>query len=128
MILLSPLKYGTLSSNSPITIISLQVTLMPTTLPGAPLHPPDGDSFKIILPIVMPTLQPHILKESKRQAWKQVCMNLNPSSSIQSTWNTAKRFRNSILTHSRPHNDSWFDNFCCKEVPCYVPSLSEAFH
>jgi hypothetical protein len=70
----------------------------------------------------------HLLKESKRQAWKQVCMNLNPSSSIQSTWNTAKRFRNSIFTYPRPHNDSWFDDFCCKVALCYVPSRSEALH
>ncbi|KAL4107234.1 hypothetical protein QTP88_017617 [Uroleucon formosanum] len=55
-------------------------------------------------------------------------MNLNSSSSIQSTWNTAKHFRNSIVTHSRPHNDSWFDDFCCKVAPCYVPSSSEALH
>jgi len=65
-----------------------------------------------------------LLKECKRLAWKRVCMNLNPSSSILSTWNTAKRFRNCILTHSRPHNDSWFDDFCCKVAPCHVPSSS----
>lgn len=69
-----------------------------------------------------------LLKESKRLAWKQFCTNLNPSSSIQSTWTTAKRFRNSIVTRSRPHNDSWFNDFCCKVAPCYVPSSSEALH
>jgi hypothetical protein len=69
-----------------------------------------------------------LLKESKRLVWKQVCMNLNPSTSIHSTWNNAKRFRNSILIHSRPHNDSWFDDFCCKVAPCYVLSSPETLH
>lgn len=55
-------------------------------------------------------------------------MNLNPSSSIQSIWNTAKRFRNCILTHTRPYNDTWFDDFCYKVASCYVPSFSENSH
>jgi hypothetical protein len=58
-------------------------------------------------------------------AWKIFCNNLNPSSSITSLWNTAKRFQNCIHPLSRPHNDVWFNDFCTKVAPCYVPSESK---
>jgi hypothetical protein len=67
-----------------------------------------------------------LLKESKRLVWKQVYINLNPSLSIYSTWNTAKRFRNCIQTQYCPNNNIWFDDFSYKVAPCYVLSKSEA--
>jgi hypothetical protein len=27
----------------------------------------------------------------------------------------------------RPNNDDWFESFCSKIVPCYVPNKSEIF-
>lgn len=67
-----------------------------------------------------------LLKSKKSNAWKLFCNNLNPSSSITSLWKTAKRFRNCIHPLTRPHNDVWFNDFCTKVAPCYVPSESES--
>lgn len=67
----------------------------------------------------------HLLKTKKSNAWKTFCNSLNPSSSITSLWKTAKRFRNCIHPLTRPHNDVWFNDFCTKVAPCYVPSESE---
>ena len=69
-----------------------------------------------------------LLKEKKKNAWKQFCSSLNPSSSINTLWDTAKRFRNCIHPPSHPHNDDWFDGFCSKVAPCYVPSETEIPH
>ncbi|KAL4143953.1 hypothetical protein QTP88_006201 [Uroleucon formosanum] len=46
-----------------------------------------------------------LLKNKKKNAWKQVCTNLNPSSSLKHLWQTAKRFRNCIQPPTRPLND-----------------------
>jgi len=56
----------------------------------------------------------------------QVCANLKPSSSINSLWNIAKCFRKCKHPTTYPHNDDWFDDFCTKVVPCYIPSKSES--
>lgn len=66
-----------------------------------------------------------LLKSKKSNAWKKFCNDLNPSSSISSLWQTAKSFRNCINPPSRPHNDEWFNDFCSKVAPCYVPSEVE---
>lgn len=48
-----------------------------------------------------------LLKTRKKNAWKQFCSILNPSSYITSIWDTAKRFRNCIQPHTRPYNDDF---------------------
>ncbi|KAL4082906.1 hypothetical protein QTP88_029560 [Uroleucon formosanum] len=67
-----------------------------------------------------------LLKNKKRIAWKQFCSNLNPSSSLQDLWKTAKRFRKCIQPSTHTLNDDWFEDFCAKVAPCYVPSESES--
>ena len=70
--------------------------------------------------------QLRLLKNKKKSVWKQVCSNLNPSSSLKYLWQTAKRFKNCIQSSTRPLNDDWFDDFCSKVAPCYVPSITES--
>ncbi|KAL4119464.1 hypothetical protein QTP88_012271 [Uroleucon formosanum] len=67
-----------------------------------------------------------LLKNKKRIAWKQFCSNLNPSSSLQDLWKTAKRFRKCIQPSTHTLNDDWFEDFCAKVAPCYLPSESES--
>ena len=66
-----------------------------------------------------------LLKNEKRKKWKSFCSNLNPSFPIQHLWSTAKRYKNCINLTIRPDNDDWFDSFCSKVTPGYVPSISE---
>jgi hypothetical protein len=66
-----------------------------------------------------------LLKNEKRKKWKKVCSNLNPSFPIHHFWSTAKRYQNCINPVSHPDNDDWFNSFCSKVAPCYVPSISE---
>ncbi|KAE9543493.1 hypothetical protein AGLY_002293 [Aphis glycines] len=67
-----------------------------------------------------------ILKQEKKNSWKKFCSNLNPAHPIQHLWTTAKRYKNCINPIFRPENDDWFDTFCSKVAPCYVPSVSES--
>jgi len=69
-----------------------------------------------------------LLKTKTRTVWKQFCRNINSSSTLHSLWQTAKRFRNCIQSTRRLYNDDWFDDFCSKVDPCYVPSVSGSFH
>ncbi|KAL4142166.1 hypothetical protein QTP88_004679 [Uroleucon formosanum] len=66
-----------------------------------------------------------LLKNEKRNSWKKFCSNLNPSCSINYLWTTARRFKNCVNPTKRPDNDDWFDVFCSKVAPCYVPIESE---
>jgi len=66
-----------------------------------------------------------LLKNEKRKKWKKFCSNLNPSFPIHHLWSTAKRYKNCINPVRPPDNDDWFDSFCFKVAPCYVPSKSE---
>ena len=66
------------------------------------------------------------LKNEKRNAWKNFCSSLKPSSSTHYLWNTAKRFKKCVFPIHRPINDDWFNNFCSKVAPSYVPNFSEA--
>jgi len=67
-----------------------------------------------------------ILKQAKKNSWKNFCSNLKPTYPIQHLWATAKRYKNCINPVSRPKNDDWFDTFCSKVAACYVPSESES--
>ncbi|KAL4104053.1 hypothetical protein QTP88_019366 [Uroleucon formosanum] len=68
-----------------------------------------------------------LLKSEKRNNWKAFCSNLNPSHLIQHLWTTARRYKNCINPRKNFENDDWFDNFCSKVAPCYVPSASEIY-
>ncbi|KAL4132407.1 hypothetical protein QTP88_009561 [Uroleucon formosanum] len=67
-----------------------------------------------------------LLKTEKRKKWKSFCSNLNPSSSIQHLWSTARRFKNCLNPTKHPENDDWFDAFCSKVAPSYVPQETES--
>ncbi|KAL4084800.1 hypothetical protein QTP88_027702 [Uroleucon formosanum] len=67
-----------------------------------------------------------LLKTEKRKKWKSFCSNLNPSSSIQHLWSTARRFKNCLNPTKHPENDDWFDAFCSKVAPSYVPQDTES--
>ena len=67
-----------------------------------------------------------LLKTEKRKKWKSFCSNLNPSSSIQHLWSTARRFKNCLSPTKHPDNDDWFDAFCSKVAPSYVPQDTES--
>lgn len=90
---------------------------MPTTLHGIPpLLPEEATRCNTT----------RILKSKKSYAWKNLCNNLSPSSSITLLWQTAKRFRNCVYPPtSSPHNDDWQDDFYTKVAPCYIPLDSE---
>lgn len=66
------------------------------------------------------------LKNAKRNNWKHFCSNLVPSNSIQHLWSVARRFKNCITPLTRPDNEDWFEVFCSKIAPCYVPTKSES--
>jgi ribonuclease HI len=67
-----------------------------------------------------------LLKNAKRNAWKTFCSNLKPTTSIHSLWHTARRYKKCVFPTYRPINDDWFNDFCSKVAPCYVPAISEA--
>ncbi|KAL4084786.1 hypothetical protein QTP88_027689 [Uroleucon formosanum] len=68
------------------------------------------------------------LKFAKLSAWRDFTATLNPSTPISTFWSTAKKFRQIISSTSSATNEEWFDNFCSKVAPDYVPMFNEIDH
>lgn len=70
-------------------------------------------------------LTTRLLKSKNRKNWRDFCSNINLSHPIKLLWTTAKRYKNCINPRKHPENDDWFDKFCSKVAPCYIPSASD---
>ena len=66
-----------------------------------------------------------VLKKAKRESWRKVCSNFNPSVNLSDFWNITNRFKNCIQRSNHHYNEDWFTSFCDKITPPYVPSLDE---
>ncbi|KAL4091657.1 hypothetical protein QTP88_026314 [Uroleucon formosanum] len=103
----------------------LSPTKMTHSLSSKPCYSPPNGSYLNLSPVEATTT--HLLKDAKRMAWKKFCSSLNPSTSKNILWSTAKRYKNCISPSNRPTNDDWFHDFCLKVATCYVPTASEVY-
>ncbi|KAL4091273.1 hypothetical protein QTP88_025988 [Uroleucon formosanum] len=66
-----------------------------------------------------------VLNKTKRASWEKLCSNLDPATPLSEFWATAKKFKHCIYSPSTASNEDWFENFCNKISPAYVPSEAE---
>jgi len=63
--------------------------------------------------------------KAKKNSWKKLCSNLDPSTSLTELWCTEKKFKICLNHTSLATNDEWFESFCSKISPPYLPSEFE---
>lgn len=68
-----------------------------------------------------------VLSTKKRSGWHRFCQSLSPASPPSLVWKNMRRFRGALSYENISSNDSadWFDLFCQKIAPPFVPNHNE---